>query len=226
MRRAGDVVLDAFLDLLRGPVRLYLRIFYGFRVRGLDHIPRSGPYVLSPNHQTHYDGLLVGLAIRSPIYALVSGDYYKKPVLGTLLRILRCVPTHGSRDREAFPRILERLESGQVVAIFPEGARTRDGGLGRLKPGAARAALSAGADILPVSILGGFEAWPRHRLLPRLYRPIVVDYHPLIRCRKTDLRDLRRRVDEVTAELEAVLGRPVEAWRRLQRRRGRQGRER
>ncbi len=222
MRAAGDrargrSLLDAFLDLVRWPLWLYFRLFYGLRVRGLEHLPRSGPVVLSPNHQTHYDGILVGMMLRRPMYSLVSGAFYRKPVIGWLLRTFRGIPVHGGRrNREAFAGIVERLAEGHLVAIFPEGHRTADGELLRLKTGAARAALTVGAPIVPASILGGFEVWPRQRTLPRLCRPLVVEYHPPIRCEQASAEDFRRRVGEVTAELAAVLRRRLEAWRRLQ----------
>ena len=215
-------MLDVFIDLVRWPLFLFFRLFYGLRLRGLEHLPRSGPVVLSPNHQSHYDGVLVGMMVRRPLYSLVSGAWYGKPLLGWLLRTFRATPVHGGRrSRQAFARILERLAAGGVVAIFPEGHRTHDGGLQRLETGAARAALTAGADLVPVSILGGFEVGPRQRALPRLCRPLRVEYHPPIRCDRAAPEDFRRRVAEVTAELEAVLRPPVEAWRRLQRRRAR-----
>lgn len=218
----SDTMVDAFIDLGRWPVFLFLRIFYGFRVRGLRHLPRSGPVLLCPNHQSHYDGILVGLLARRPMYSLVAGFFYNKPVLGWLLRTFRSTPVQGGRqNREAFLRMVDHLEKGHLVTIFPEGTRTFDGALLRLKPGVARAALTVGADIVPVSILGAFEVWPRQRTLPRLCRPLLVEYHPPIRCEKAAAGDFRRRVREVTDELEAVLRRRTDAWRRLQGWRGR-----
>ena len=60
--------------------------------------------------------------------------------------------------------------------IFPEGERSRDGHVGRFKPGAFRLAVSLGVPILPVTIDGGHDAWPPGRPLPRPGR-ITITYH-------------------------------------------------
>jgi len=65
------------------------------------------------------------------------------------------------------------------VMIFPEGARSLDGRVGRFKPGAFRLAVSLGAPVLPVTIVGGHASWPPGRPLPRPGR-MTITYHPLL----------------------------------------------
>jgi len=85
-----------------------------------------------------------------------------------LIRSLYAFPVRrGSADLRAMREAIRRLRAGQVVLVFPEATRTRDGTIGRLHPGPVALARRAGAAMLPMVIDGAFEAWPRWRRLPR-----------------------------------------------------------
>lgn len=205
--------------VLRSLVGLYFRCFYRLRVEGLEHVPTSGPVILAPNHQSNYDGPLVGFSLRRPFHPMVAAAYCNAPILGWVLRSLGAIPVAGGRDRGAYRKVLQVLESGRVAAIFPEGHRSRSGRLMRLQDGAARAALTLGVDIVPVSLLGVYDAWPRQRLAPRLFKPLVVRYHPPIRCRAVARQDLKAEIARVNDALESTLRPALEAWEESKARR-------
>ncbi len=64
--------------------------------------------------------------------------------------------------------ILETLDRGEAVIVFPEGTRTKDGEIGRLKAGIGLLAKRAGAPVVPAAVDGAFQCWPRHR---KIFRP-------------------------------------------------------
>jgi 1-acyl-sn-glycerol-3-phosphate acyltransferase len=102
-----------------------------------------------------------------------------------------------ARDSRATREALRLLRAGAALMIFPEGERTRDGGVQRFKPGAFRLAVSTGVPVLPVTIAGGDRAWPPGRVLPRPGR-ITITYHPLlhpdpVRDSREAARDLAER---------------------------------
>jgi 1-acyl-sn-glycerol-3-phosphate acyltransferase len=74
---------------------------------------------------------------------------------------------------------LRRLRNRGIVALFPEGTRSRDGELGPLKPGIAVLVSRAGVPVVPAGIAGTFEVWPRSRLLP-VPHPVRIHYGPPI----------------------------------------------
>ena len=67
------------------------------------------------------------------------------------------------------------LDDGHAVMIFPEASRSPDGKLQRFKLGAFRLACARSVPVLPVTILGGHEAWPPGRVLPRPGRLTIVN---------------------------------------------------
>ncbi len=219
MSRVGEGLLSALLQVQRVVIYLYFKLFYNLKIRGAKNVPRSGPAILAPNHQTRYDAFPVGFLVPPRVYCAVDKEYFDKPFIGWWLRTFRGIPVAERGDIEGYRRILDVLEAGHRVIIFPEGFLSKDGSLRRLLPGTARAALTLGVDIVPVTLVGAFEAWPRPQPFPKFFLPMIVKYYPPIRCEVTDRADLKRRVAEVNAELEKIMKRRLEAWRRVKARR-------
>jgi 1-acyl-sn-glycerol-3-phosphate acyltransferase len=141
---------------------------FGFRSRFAEPLPKTGGLIVLSSHQTFLDPLLLGLATDRRLSSLARSSLYRFKPFGAVITALDAVPI----DREAsalkaMKTVIQRLERGAAVIIFPEGARTFDGRLGEFKSGFALIAKKAAVPIVPVAIVGGFECWPRTRLFPR-----------------------------------------------------------
>ncbi len=168
------------LDVFRPAVRLGARAYFGARFGGVQHIPASGPLLIVSNHVMFADPVLVSIPIRRPVYYMAWDALFDVPGLSWLIRHLRAFPVEiESADPKATREAVRLLQAGEAVMIFPEGGRSPDGSLQRFKPGAFRLACSLDVPILPVTIVGGHEAWPPGRVLPRPRR-LSITYHPLI----------------------------------------------
>jgi 1-acyl-sn-glycerol-3-phosphate acyltransferase len=140
----------------------------GFRVRFAAPVPPTGGLILLSSHQSHLDPLLVGLALDRRMSSLARNSLYAFSPFGAAIRALDAVPIDRNASMvQALKAVIERLDRGGAVLIFPEGTRTSDGRLGEIKAGFALMARKAGVPILPVAIVGAYECWPRSRLLPR-----------------------------------------------------------
>jgi 1-acyl-sn-glycerol-3-phosphate acyltransferase len=165
------------LDLFRPGVHALCRAYFGLELVGVEHIPATGPVIITPNHQTYADPPLVSIPVRRPIYYMAWSRLFEIPLFGRLIRLLRAFPVQiESSDPKAAREAVRLLQAGRVLMIFPEGERSRDGRVQRFKPGAFRLAASLATPVLPVTIIGGHEAWPPGRLLPRPRR-ITITYH-------------------------------------------------
>ncbi|MBI2218694.1 MAG: 1-acyl-sn-glycerol-3-phosphate acyltransferase [Candidatus Rokubacteria bacterium] len=193
----AGTVRTPVLDLFRPALHRACRAFFGLELVGVQQIPRDGAVIITPNHQTYADPPLVTIPIRRPVYYMAWSRLFRVPALGFLLRRLRAFPVDiDAADVRATRHVVRLLTAGEAVMIFPEGERSRDGRLGRFKPGAFRLATSLGVPILPVTIAGGHDSWPPGRVLPRPGR-IAITYHPLEHPdRGRDPRDAARQLAE------------------------------
>lgn len=215
----GQVVVPGLIQIQRVVIFVLFKLLFGLKIRNARFIPRSGPAIVAPNHQTRFDALPVGYRIPQPVFCAVDRDYFHKPFMGWWLRNFRGVPLGERRDRDGYQRCLQVIREGHRLILFPEGSLSRDGKLRKLLPGAARAALTCGVDIVPVTIVGAFEVWPRHRPWPRFFRPIVIKFYPPIRCEVTEKAQLKPRIEEINTQLAQIMSRRLEAWRRVRSRR-------
>ena len=190
-----------FLDLCRPAVRGSARLLFRIRFDGVERVPREGPMVLVPNHVTFMDAVLITIPIRRPLHYMAYEPFFRVPGLGALMRWCRAFPVRDAEaDAPAVRAAIRLLRAGEPLVIFPEGGRSRDGSLLPFRPGAFRLALAAKVPVVPVTIAGGFDAWPVHRRLPRPAR-ITVTYHWPLTASDLPVTGDRRAQPALLAEL-------------------------
>jgi 1-acyl-sn-glycerol-3-phosphate acyltransferase len=144
-----------------------VRAVYRLEVAGADRLPATGPAVVAPNHESVLDGIVLGAAIPRELRFVAKAELWRSRLLAWALDGLGAIPIERSHgDYLAAVRVLQALEAGQAVVIFPQGAVRGD----RVwKQGAAHAALMTGAPLVPVRLVGTARALSRGRIgFPRL----------------------------------------------------------
>ena len=177
MRLRGDKML------LYRIVRSILKPLFGILFRpvivGSEHIPLSGAAVVTANHRSFWDSAFQALASPRPIRWMGKSELFRNPILGRLFVHLGAFPVvRGGSDGGAIQVARVLLEAGEMVALFPEGTRVREG-LGEPKRGAARLALEAGVDTIPMSIVGTERGQLRRALWRRGAYVRIVVHEPI-----------------------------------------------
>lgn len=163
-------------------LRLVVRIIVRFRVEGdLGKVPRTGPLIIASNHASSADPVLIGAFLNQqmgrPLNWLGKRELLDFPLTGWLGRMGGIHPVdRDAADLEAFRSAMRVLDAGQILAVFPEGTRSRDGGLQQVREGVGMLALRSGAPVLPVAVIDSDLMWPRGRLLPRFGKRVTVRY--------------------------------------------------
>ncbi|MBI5364083.1 MAG: 1-acyl-sn-glycerol-3-phosphate acyltransferase [Planctomycetes bacterium] len=159
---------------------IFTKLYHRLRIEGYANLPATGGAVLASNHQSHLDILTIAASNRRHV-AFVARDTlaHWKWLAFTMRGCGAILIQRNSSDRKALRAMVQHLERGDLVVIFPEGTRTKDGELGEFKGGALLAARMAKVPIVPVGTRGAIEAWPRSRALPAP-RKIAVRFGPPI----------------------------------------------
>lgn len=156
-------------------VVLILRLVWRPAIEGADRIPDRGAVILASNHVSGADTVFMPAQVRRTVRFLAKSDFYSggslmNRVLGLFLRSIGVMPVNrsgGAASRTAIAAGLTVLERGEVLGIYPEGTRSPDGRLYRGRTGAARMALESGCPIIPIAMLGAYEAQKGRTFLPR-----------------------------------------------------------
>lgn len=144
---------------------------FGLRVEGVSKFPLEVGALVCSNHQSNFDPVLVGLVLPERLNYVARKTLFKFFLFRWLIEYLDAIPL--DRDGMGIAGIketLKRLGRSESVLIFPEGTRTSDGNVSRLKPGFYAIAKRSGKPIVPVAIEGAYDSWPKGTKLPRLSR--------------------------------------------------------
>lgn len=180
---------------------LVFALYFRLRIAGRQHIPPGGMLVCC-NHQSHLDPVLVGLACREPMTYLARDTLFVG-WFAKLIVYLGAIPIQ--RDGlglAGVKRTLERLKIGEKVLIFPEGTRSPDGQLQPFKGGLALLARRAKVPLLPMAIVGAYEAWPKGQAFPAP-RTIQVVVGPAIPLEVVATMDDAQLTERLTREVTA-----------------------
>jgi len=160
--------------------RLVARMLFRIRIYGRENIIEEGPALLAMNHQSFLDPPLAGICCRREIFYLARKTLFDVPVLGLLLRRLNVigVDREGS-DVSALKSVIRVIRDGGCTIVFPEGTRSRDGGLQRGRPGAGLIIAKTLAPVVPMRVFGAFKAFPRDAKFPRPHPVTIVIGEPL-----------------------------------------------
>ncbi|MBM3849248.1 MAG: 1-acyl-sn-glycerol-3-phosphate acyltransferase [Verrucomicrobia bacterium] len=160
--------------------RQVARWVYRTRVEHVDRIPPLGPAILASNHASLADPPLIGGSVPRAVCFLARDTLFQIPLLGWYIRRLNAVPVNRDGGGGAgLKAILDRLQAGSAILLFPEGTRSADGRLGPARSGIGLTVIKSGAPVIPIRLHGTYEAWGRHRRLPGPGRFRVVVGEPL-----------------------------------------------
>ncbi len=194
----------SWLYLVVGALSLpIVKLLFRLRVRGLEHLPREGGYVLAANHTSNLDPWPLGLPLwpRRFLRFMGKSELFFWP-LGPLIAGCGAFKVRrGESDREAIETAEQLCREGYVVVMFPEGTR-RTKGLrkkwqARAHSGAARIALGADVPLVPAAIKG----------TDRIARlgPLRVAYGPPIVLDDLRDQDVKEAADVATERLMSAI---------------------
>ena len=180
-----------FWMLLR-VVAVLMRVSWRVDIRGREHLPAQGPYLITPNHQAYLDGFLLATAlpfgVLRQLFFVGASEYFDTTATRLLARAANIVPVDPDANLvNAMQAAATGLRLGKVLMLFPEGERTIDGTLKPFRKGAAILASHLDVPVVPVALDGLYDVWPRGRavnwrlLLPWTRHRVTLTFGPPLR---------------------------------------------
>jgi 1-acyl-sn-glycerol-3-phosphate acyltransferase len=168
-------------------------LFFGLsrtEIIGRRNALRARNTLLLSNHQSLIDSFLIGFsayygpAIYRPWMApwnpAAEENFYKNAYQGWWSDQWKCIPVApGRRDMRALYRMIRALREGTMI-LFPEGTRTRNGEVGKGRPGAGLVALANRPNLIPVTVAGMDDVLPIGAAWPRPFQRVTILFGPAI----------------------------------------------
>lgn len=202
---------------IRGAFALLAKPYFRLEIRGREHMPTHGPFVLAPVHRSNLDFILVSALTRTRMRYMGKASIWKWKWGGKFVAMLGAFPVHrGSADREALRTCLEVIENGEPLVMFPEGTRRSGPVVEDLFDGPAYIAARTGAPLVPVGIGGSDQAMPVGSRLIRPHKVVLVVGEPIAPPPGDGSGRVRRRVvRELTEQLRVSVQALYDEARRL-----------
>jgi len=166
---------------------------------GAENVP-SRPVIYMSNHQSHLDIPMLYATLPSPtIRMLAKAELFRIPLWGRGLRGAEFVEVDRSNHARAVQSIehaARLVREGVSIYLAPEGTRSRDGRIGKLKKGGFHLAIGTGAPIVPVAIRGTIDILPRGAKVMRSGQRVSVQIGQPIDVEGRDLSSLMTQVAE------------------------------
>ncbi|HUC53530.1 MAG TPA: acyl-[ACP]--phospholipid O-acyltransferase [Candidatus Cybelea sp.] len=197
-------------SLLRLMLWMATHTLYRLDVKGREKVPARGGALLTPNHVSMVDAVLLIASIDRPIRFIMFRGSYEHPLVKPFAKIMGVIPIasdQGPREMIHSLRLAtEALKNGEVVCIFPEGQMTRIGQLLPFRRGMERIIKGVDVPIIPVnldgvwgsifSFSGGRFLWKFPRRIPY---PVRITFGKALPSTST-AQEVRRAVEDLGAE--------------------------
>ncbi len=160
--------------------RVFLKLYFGQIVtQGLEYLPESGAVVLAPKHFSRWDPVVLASLRTEPLRFMTNANQFEG-FQGWLIKRLGAFPVDLEHPKVSSLRyVIELLQAGKKLVMFPEGGIVRDQPLRSLKTGLARLVLQAetmtpdwAIPIVPIALRYEPAADPRARIFIHISPPL------------------------------------------------------
>jgi long-chain acyl-CoA synthetase len=197
-------------------VQMVAQDLFDLHVSGIENLPGKGPYILSSNHQSYFDPIILSSVLRREImentFALGTSEIFGKGFMRRLARWLRVMVL--DPDANLVPAMRAGaygLKQGRVLILYPEGERSIDGTPRIFRKGAAILSIHMQVPIVPIAIEGFYESWPRGKAFFQKLAPLKMTFgQPIFPPPESEASEAA--YEKLTGEVKS---RVVEMWEKL-----------
>jgi len=175
-----------WIHFVVGILKAYFKSNHSFRAEGLENIPKHGPLIVIINHVSFLEPFALGIALvdgglmpGENTWTVAKKELMELPLLSRFFSSVGFFPIDREHiDMDAMRTILNTLKQGDIIAMAPEGTRSRSGQLQLMQPVVAKIAISRHVPILPAAAIGAEKAMPVGAKFPK-HVPITIRFGPV-----------------------------------------------
>jgi long-chain acyl-CoA synthetase len=210
-------ISNAFWYMVSRLIQVIALDRFDLHVEGIEKLPRSGAYIISANHQSYIDPLILASILPPPVFdnvfAVGTSEIFGEGFMLRLARSLRVVVV--DPDANLIPAMRAGafgLSQGRPLILYPEGERSIDGTPKTFKKGAAILSIHMQVPVVPMAIEGFHEVWPRNKSFQG-FKPLKMMFgDPIFPPPESEASEAA--YEELTAQLK---NRVVKMWEKLRR---------
>lgn len=175
VRRESGLLESAAQQTWFSVLRIYFSLAHRLTITGREKLPAHGPFVLTANHCSHLDALILGAALkpqhRERAFPIAAGDVFFQTTAVSVFSaiVLNALPMWRKNcGPHALAELRRKLQDEKAIfIIFPEGGRTRTGSMMPFKHGVGMLVAGTNVPVVPCHLIGTFDALPPNRTIPR-----------------------------------------------------------
>lgn len=189
--------------------RFAIRLLFKANFKELKKVPQKGPFMIIANHTHTLDGPVMYLYLRPrETIAIAKKELWNNRFTRFVMNLWRCIPIdRENMDRKTMESAFAVLDEGNILAIAPEGSRSKDGSLTQGKAGVAFIAHKKGVPMVPISIVG-FEKFRENFKRCRRTKLTIKVGHPFEIIQKGGRLDASAKealIDEIMVRLSEIV---------------------
>lgn len=154
-----------YMEFYRGIVTCFFALFMPLKVYDKEKLIKEGGGIIASNHRSMLDMFMIGVRIPRYPHWMAKKELFKNKIFAKIIIGCGAFPVdRGNADVGATKTAISLLKSGELVGIFPEGTRNKDGKQKlKVHVGVAKFAIEAGVPVQPVAV------WGKYRIFSRVY---------------------------------------------------------
>ena len=190
-----------FYHFARKLVRIYYRIMFRMDIQGEEHIPEEGGVVLCCNHMSNFDPTTMAAFVKREVRYIAKKELFSNRLSAVLMYGLGAFPVdRETTDMKALKTAIKLLKNGEVLGIFAEGTRVKEGDAQAAKAGVALFALKGNAPIVPIAISSRYRF--RSMVHIRYGEPIYLDEYQGKKVTTEMMEEITERVMQKVREMK------------------------
>jgi len=166
-------------------------------VTGRENIPKKGGLCFVSNHVGVFDIMLALAYADRPFGFIAKRELLLVPGINIWISILGGLFIDRKKPKSAIKTInkgIDRIKAGGAMLIFPEGTRSRGGGIAPFRPGALKLASQSEALIVPMAITGSYDVFEKTRRVRAV--PVSVAFLPVVNAAELPPQDRKQLLAE------------------------------